>query len=148
MLLCHFLDLHANSFVVLDPTQDTPVELLHTILLGIVKYIWHAVHTTMSEANRDKFTVRLQATDTHGLNIPPIRAAYMMQYRQNLIGKHFKTLMQTAAFHMHDLATPEQFQVVKAIGALGAVLWISEIDNMDRYLVRILFSVNCIPPIF
>ncbi|KAH9919004.1 hypothetical protein B0H21DRAFT_660436, partial [Amylocystis lapponica] len=104
------------------------------LLLRIEKYVWHVIHTTMSSINQDKFTICLQGTNIDGLNILPICAAYMMQYRNNLIGKHFKTLMQTATFHMHDLVTPAQFQLVKTIGELGAVLWISEIDDMDCYL--------------
>ncbi|KAL6304652.1 hypothetical protein BKA93DRAFT_817379 [Sparassis latifolia] len=118
----------------LNPTQDTPVELLHTILLGLIKYSWHSLHTSWTEANQDLFTMRLQATDIQGLSIPPIRASYMIQYRNGLIGKHFKTIMQTATFHVHDIATPAQFKVTKALGELGAVLWIPEIDNMEQYL--------------
>lgn len=79
--------------------------------------------------------VRLQSTDIDGLTVPPIRASYLMQYRNGLIGKHFKTLMQTLIFHIHDLVTPEQFTLVKAIGSLGSLLWVSEIDNMKAYIV-------------
>ncbi|KAF8056083.1 hypothetical protein FPV67DRAFT_1732296 [Lyophyllum atratum] len=122
------------SIAGLDPTQDTPVEILHTILLGIIKYVWYLLHTSWSDSDRELFSIRLQSTDIDGLNVPPIRGAYMMQYRNNLIGKHFKTLMQTMAFHVHDLVTPSQFALVKAVGALGAVLWVHEIDDMDRYL--------------
>ncbi|KAK0430360.1 hypothetical protein EV421DRAFT_1893571 [Armillaria borealis] len=118
----------------LDPSQDTPVEILHTILLGIIKYIWHMLHTSMTDAQQDLFAVRLQATDIDGLTVPPIRAVYMMQYQNNLISKHFKTLMQTMAFHVHDIVTPAQFNLVKAAGALGALLWVHEIENMDEYL--------------
>ncbi|THU78513.1 hypothetical protein K435DRAFT_876542 [Dendrothele bispora CBS 962.96] len=118
----------------LDPTQDTPVEILHTILLGIVKYVWHMFHSKLSDDEQTIFVTRLQSTDTDGLTIPPLRASYMMQYRNGLIGKHFKALIQTMAFHVHDLTTPAEFQVIKAVGELGAVLWVPEINDMNQYL--------------
>jgi hypothetical protein len=54
----------------------------------------------------------------NGLTIPPIRAAYMMQYKHGLIGKHYKTLI----FHMYGLVFPEVFRPVKEVSALGSVL--------------------------
>jgi len=119
----------------LDPTQDTPVEILHTILLGIVKYLWHTLNITWSDTDRALFAIRLQSTDLTGLSVPPLRAAYIVQYRNNLIGKHFKTLMQTLAFAIHGLVSEAEFKLVQAVGALGAALWVHEIDNMDQYLV-------------
>ncbi|KAF8994931.1 hypothetical protein BDZ89DRAFT_1096970 [Hymenopellis radicata] len=119
----------------LDPSQDTPVEILHTILLGIVKYVWHLLNTQQwSEADRALFAIRLQSTDIGGLTIPPIRASYMVQYKNNLIGKHFKTLMQTTVFHAHDITTPAQFTLIKAVSQLGALLWVPKIINMTEYL--------------
>ncbi|KAJ6548781.1 hypothetical protein B0H19DRAFT_1211584 [Mycena capillaripes] len=119
----------------LDPSQDTPVELLHTVLLGVIKYIWHFMNTKQwSDQDRHLLAIRLQSTDISGLTIPPIRASYMFQYKNNLIGKHFKTLMQTLAFHVHDMCTPEEFTLIKAAGDLGARLWIPVIDDMNGYL--------------
>lgn len=93
------------------------------------------LHTSWTDAQRDLFTICMQSMDIDGLTVPPIRSAYMMQYRNALIGKHFKTLMQIMPFHVHDLVTPEQFELVKAVGELGALLWVSEIEDMDKYLV-------------
>ncbi|KAF7344774.1 hypothetical protein MVEN_01638400 [Mycena venus] len=118
----------------LDPNRDTPVEILHTILLGIIKYVWYMLHSGWSEAQRNLFVIRLQSTDISGLTIPPIRAAYMMQYCNGLIGKHFKTLMQTMLFHVHDLVSPELFTLVKTVSELGPLLWVHEIDNMTQYV--------------
>ncbi|THU77701.1 hypothetical protein K435DRAFT_701826 [Dendrothele bispora CBS 962.96] len=118
----------------LDPTQDTPVEILHTILLGIVKYVWLMFHSKLSDDQQKLFATRLQETDTDGLTIPPLRAAYMIQYRNGLIGKHFKALMQTMVFHVHDLVTPTEFEVIKAVGELGSMLWVSEISDMNQFL--------------
>jgi hypothetical protein len=95
------------------------------------------LHSGWTDAQRNLFVIRLQSTDIDGLTIPPIRAAYMMQYRNGLIGKHFKTLMQTMMFHVHDLVSPELFGLVKAVSHLGAMLWVHEIDDMAQYVVRI-----------
>ncbi|KAJ7875510.1 hypothetical protein B0H14DRAFT_3547906, partial [Mycena olivaceomarginata] len=126
----------------LNPSQDTPVELLHTVLLGVMKYIWHMLNTSQwSDADRHLLAIRLQSTDISGLTIPPIRAGYMIQYRNNLIGKHFKTLMQILIFHVHRICSPAQFTLIKAAGELGARLWVPEIDNMDEYLAQLKIAV-------
>lgn len=123
------------NYAGLDPTQDTPVEILHTILLGIIKYVWHLVNLTWTDADHALFAIRLQSTDLDGLTVPPLRAGYMIQYRNNLIGKHFKTLMQIMAFHVHGLVSAKEFALIKAVGALGSLLWVHEIEDMDAYLV-------------
>ncbi|KAJ7880214.1 hypothetical protein B0H13DRAFT_1630427, partial [Mycena leptocephala] len=95
---------------------------------------WYELHHKWTSAQQDLFTVRLQSTNLDGLRVPPIRAAHMMQYRKGLIGKHFKTLMQTMIFHIDDIVTPDQFTLARALGELGPLLWLLVIDNMDKYL--------------
>jgi hypothetical protein len=104
-----------------------------------VKYAWHAVWSPWkdSDSNAKLFSIRLASTDTDGLGIADINAPYFIQYKNNLIGKHFKTLSQTAIFHLHGLVSPEVFGLMRAVGSLGALLWIAEIDNMDQYTVGI-----------
>ncbi|KAJ7613787.1 hypothetical protein DFH06DRAFT_1286378 [Mycena polygramma] len=103
----------------LDPNRDTPVEILHTILLGIVKYVWYILHSGGPKRN----------------------AIY--SYRNGLIGKHFKALMQTMVFHVHDLVSPELFTLVKAVSHLGASLWVHEIDDMPQYISDLSNSTSC-----
>ncbi|KAJ6616003.1 hypothetical protein B0H10DRAFT_1800267, partial [Mycena sp. CBHHK59/15] len=99
-------------------------------------YVWYELHHNWTPARQELFTVRLQSTNLDGLRVPPIRAAYMMQYRNSLIGKHshFKTLKQTMIFHVQDIVMPDQFALVRALGQLGPVLWFPVIDNMMTYL--------------
>ncbi|THG97865.1 hypothetical protein EW026_g4222 [Hermanssonia centrifuga] len=78
-----------------DIHQDTPTEILHTVLLGVVKYFW-AQSMVLIEKNKQipLFQARLASLNTEGLKDPDLRAEYLVQYKGSLIGKHFKSLAQ------------------------------------------------------
>ncbi|KAJ7919514.1 hypothetical protein B0H13DRAFT_1868436 [Mycena leptocephala] len=118
-------------------TKDTPIEIRHTILLGIIKYIWHITHTPWSAEQKQAYAHRLQCTSTDGLSIHPIRSAYIMQYTGSLIGRQLKTLAQTNVFHVRGLVTDDQFTALKAAGELAALLWVPEIRNLAEYRVAV-----------
>ena len=122
----------------LDVHRDTPVEILHTHLLGVVKYFW--AQTTVIAENNNTFHLlqaRLNSLTRQGLDIPNILADYMCRYRGGLIGKHFKTLSQIMVFASYDILRDDR-SITNAwlsIGRLTVLIWETEIRDMDSYCV-------------
>ncbi|PPQ83741.1 hypothetical protein CVT24_007640 [Panaeolus cyanescens] len=127
----------------LDPHRDTPCEILHTILLGINKYLWHETSKIWDKKKEEIFAQRLRSSSIDGLSIPALRAQYMVQYKNSLVGKHLKSLRQIGVFHLHNgLCSQEIFDLWKATGDLGALLWFPEIRDLDAYLEDLQILVN------
>ncbi|KAJ7440424.1 hypothetical protein FB451DRAFT_1443354 [Mycena latifolia] len=127
----------------LDPHRDSPCEILHTYLLGEDKYVWHETTKGWNDSQGELFAARLQSASVDGLNMLPLRANYLVQYKNSLIGKHFKGLQQLAIFQLdEELCSPEVFELWKANGVLGSMLWYPEIKNMDEYLADLGVAID------
>ncbi|GBE88301.1 hypothetical protein SCP_1301160 [Sparassis crispa] len=101
----------------INPHSDNTLKILHTYLLGNDKYIWYDTNKIWDKKKEELFAVRLQSSSIDGLTLPALRSAYMVQYKNSLLGKHFKAIQQ-----------------LTATGELGALLWYPEIKNIDAYL--------------
>ncbi|KAG9120930.1 hypothetical protein FRC07_003332 [Ceratobasidium sp. 392] len=126
----------------LDPHRDTPVEILHTILLGVEKYTWYLFHSSTKPDVLKTFQTRLLCADVSGLEMDPVRAEYIVRFKNNLIGRHLKALMQLSVFQIFDLVSVDLFSLTKVVGDLGAMLWYSEIPDLDSYLADLSILIN------
>ncbi|EIW80127.1 hypothetical protein CONPUDRAFT_58644, partial [Coniophora puteana RWD-64-598 SS2] len=115
---------------------DTPTEVLHTVLLGVVKYLWAQTVATLDEKKLlSAFQTRLDSVDTMGLNTANVDAEYMVRHRRSLIGKHFKSLAQVMPFLIYDLVSGDVLDAWTRLGELVVLIWHTEIHDMDKYIV-------------
>ncbi|KAF8430572.1 hypothetical protein L210DRAFT_1019310 [Boletus edulis BED1] len=122
----------------LDIHKDTPTEILHTILLGVVKYFWGQTAYILDKANLlDKFRMRLESIEKDGLNTPSFAADYIVRYKGGLVGKHFKSLAQLMAFLVYDLVPQSVLDAWVLIGRLVVLLWHTSIDDLESYLATL-----------
>lgn len=118
-----------------DIHQDTPTEILHTVLLGVVKYFWaQSILILQQQKKIDEFQARLQSISTSGLLDPDLRAEYICQYSGSLIGKHFKSIAQVMPFLVYDLVSSTVLDAWTTIGSLVVLLWHTDIQNTESYL--------------
>ncbi|KAG1743272.1 uncharacterized protein EDB91DRAFT_1236771 [Suillus paluster] len=119
------------SMTGLNIHQDTPTEILHTILLGVVKYFWGQTFWILDKI----FQTRLDNINKDGLNSPTLGTEYICWYSVSLIGKHFKSLTQLMPFLIYDLVPSTVLNGWTVIGQLVVLLWHMRIDDVDKYLV-------------
>ncbi|KIK79001.1 hypothetical protein PAXRUDRAFT_16570 [Paxillus rubicundulus Ve08.2h10] len=101
------IDDHINPLLGMcgvDIHKDTPMEILHTILLSIVKYFWGQTAFILDKAHLlQTFQTRLDSVNKDGLNSPTLGADYIFRYKGGLIGKHFKSLAQVMPYLVYNL---------------------------------------------
>ena len=90
-----------------------------------------------NEDKAKKFIAWLGASNIDGLGVTHgVQARNLVNYRGNLVGKHFKWLSQLAVFSLHwGGCNPITFDLWKATGELGALVWYQKILDMDQYVV-------------
>ncbi|KIK76178.1 hypothetical protein PAXRUDRAFT_170674, partial [Paxillus rubicundulus Ve08.2h10] len=129
MLLCLcFLNIHL----------DMLTKILHTILLGVVKYFWGQMVYLLDRAKLlSMFQSRLESIDHDGLNAPSLIPEYICRYKGGLIRKHFKSLAQVMPFVIHSLVPQSVIDGWTTIGELVVLLWHTKIDDTEVYMAQL-----------
>lgn len=137
-----YLGFSDDSLSGLDPHQDTPVEILHVVLLGFVKYLWRDL---MQNQLKNKATqkalliTRLSSLDVSGLGISPLAGHTLVNYSGSLTGRDFRSIAQAAPFVVFDLVSKDCLETWVALSKLIPLVWQPEIKDIDGHTVSILF---------
>lgn len=136
------------TFVVtsgLNPHADTPVEILHVVLLGVIKYFWRDAVARLSDSQKSILRVRLASLDVTGLDpsLTKVAASTLVNYAGSLVGRDFRVIIQVAPFVLYGLLHERIYLAWLALGQVARLCWQPEIDNLDQYLVSCLkLAVN------
>ncbi|KAF6747885.1 hypothetical protein DFP72DRAFT_821319 [Ephemerocybe angulata] len=130
----------------LDAHQDTPVEILHVVLLGFVKYFWRDVVKNQvpktDEAAREILISRLNSVDVSGLGISPLAGGTLVKYGNSLVGRDFRAIAQVAPFVLKGLVSEPCYEAWKALSRLVPLVWQPEIPNIDEHLNQLHYEIN------
>ncbi|KAJ7770349.1 hypothetical protein B0H14DRAFT_2402407 [Mycena olivaceomarginata] len=121
----------------LDPHQDTPVEILHVVLLGFVKYLWRDVvqlQLNKKDEKKELLATRLSSLDVSGLGISPLAGRTLVRYSGSLTGRDFRAISQVAPFVLYDLVSDDCFKTWQALSKIVPLIWQPEIDDIESHI--------------
>ncbi|KAJ7233703.1 hypothetical protein C8J57DRAFT_1576265 [Mycena rebaudengoi] len=116
-----------------DASSDTPVEILHVVLLGVVKYWWCDAVSRQTSKGKEELKARLSSIDVAGLNTPPIRGNTYVQYAGSLVGRDFRVVLQVALIVLHGLIPPAHYAGWIALSKLTPLMFQPVIEHMPTY---------------
>ncbi|KAJ7808632.1 hypothetical protein B0H14DRAFT_3091039 [Mycena olivaceomarginata] len=107
-----------------DAHHDTPVEILHVVLLGVVKYWWRDAVSRQNSKGKEELRARLSSVDVSGLNTPPIRGNTYVQYAGSLV----------ALVVLHGLIPQAHYDGWVSLCRLTPLMFQPAIDHLPTYL--------------
>lgn len=100
--------------------RSTPVECLHTILLGPYKYLTAALMERLTPVQKHKVKGQIAAFDFLGFSKK--LSTSLCQYHQSFNGNDFKVLAQMALFILWDFLLPKEKDVWLKLSMVKSIL--------------------------
>jgi len=124
----------------LDPHQDTPVEILHVVLLGFIKYFWRdLIKNQINEEQKENLIIRLNSLNVSGLGISKLAGETLVNYAGSLTGRDFRAIAQVAPFVIYDLVSSDVYDAWVSLSTLVPLLWQPSITGIDSYIVGTIY---------
>lgn len=106
----------------------TPIELLHTLLLGLIKYFTRKSVALMDDEKKAVLSARIRGLHKGGLGFAS-DAKSLVKYTGSLNGKDFRFFVLVAPFVLQDLVPQEWMDAWVAIARFNAVAYRRIIDG-------------------
>ncbi|KAG2354321.1 hypothetical protein BDR07DRAFT_1548776 [Suillus spraguei] len=122
----------------LNPHSDMPIEILHVVLLGFLKYFWPDAVECLSAVNKATVEARLSSLDVSGLgpNVAKPHGHTLVHYAGSLVGRDFCLISQVAVFVLYDMLETKILDAWAALCVLVPLLWMPTIDNLNNYMPK------------
>ncbi|KAF9030139.1 hypothetical protein BDZ89DRAFT_1245386 [Hymenopellis radicata] len=125
-----------------DPTSDSPVEILHVILLGFVKYFWRDAVSRQNAQNKEILKTRIDSVNVHGLGIDKPRGHTLVQYAGSLTGRDFRAVIQIAPQVLYKMIPDPAYEAWLALHRLCTLAFRPVINNKTQYLSDLATAVD------
>ncbi|KAH9916768.1 uncharacterized protein BXZ73DRAFT_53666, partial [Epithele typhae] len=114
-----------------DPHCDTPVEILHVVLLGVVKYWWQ------DSGGRATLKSQLSSCDMANLGGSTPRGHTLVQYAGLLVGRDFRVVLQVAPMVLHGLVPDVVYNAWMVLCQLTPLVFQPEINNVPDFMATL-----------
>ncbi|KAA1110414.1 hypothetical protein PGT21_020875 [Puccinia graminis f. sp. tritici] len=125
-----------------DGVLDTPVELLHVFLLGVVKYLARDLVAGVTGIDEEHLIGRLRSFSCVSLNIDSFKPRYLIKHIKSLVGRDFKILLQSAPFAFAHLMSEEQRSIWLSLCKMAPFIFQTKINHLDTYLENLKLHIN------
>ncbi|KAG8757406.1 hypothetical protein FRC12_010319 [Ceratobasidium sp. 428] len=128
----------------LDANQDTPVEILHVVLLGVVKYFWRDAVGRLNPEGKEILKARINSLDVSGLGLSQLRGGTLVQYAGSLTGRDFRAILQIGTLVLYGLLPPPVYKAWVALSHLGPLVFQQEISDIEDYIPRLTSAIDAL----
>ncbi|KAK0522719.1 hypothetical protein OC842_006384 [Tilletia horrida] len=107
-----------------DVCADLPCEILHTVLLGTVKYLTRATFQAITSDQKAQLGQWIAAANTKGISDgSQLQGEYLVRHHRSMVGKDFKRLCQVLPWVLARIGASAELQAAwEAQGSLAAAL--------------------------
>ena len=106
-----------SVYYILISARGTPLEVLHTLLLGPYKYLLRATMAKLSKKQCTQLSALLSAFPSSGFTSRISRN--IAKYFKSFVGRDFKALAQMALFVLSSFLAPAEIEVWLALSKVS-----------------------------